>query len=137
MRKMLFCASVVGVVAGVVYWIYKKEKFRTDTTDTVDNKVDLGVFSEEEKRSQNENAVEEMYEEKSKSVQDVCERHFEAGSIMKDAYCNIMEDFVEDFSDKKDVNGMGDNKEVSTNDESVSVMKEIDSISDELNDLLM
>lgn len=136
MRKLFICASVVGVVAGVVYFIYKKEKFRTDTPGTANNKVDVGVFSEEEKGFQNGNAVKKMYEEKSKSVQDIYERHFEADSIMNDTFSNIMEDFVEDFSDEKDINAMDENKEVIINNESVSVMKEMDSISDELDDLL-
>ena len=47
-----------------------------------------------------------------------------------------MEDFVEDFSDEKDTNAKDENKEVIIDSESVSVMKEIDSTSDELDDLL-
>ena len=56
---------------------------------------------------------------------------------MKDVYRNIMEDFVEDFSGEKDANEKEKNKEVIVDDEFVSVMKEIDSISDDLDDLLM
>ena len=77
-----------------------------------------------------------MYQTKSESVQAVYERHSEAGSIMKDAYSNIMEDFVEDFSSENDANAKDENKEVIIDSESVSVMKEIGSISDELDDLL-
>ncbi|MDY6232176.1 hypothetical protein [Peptostreptococcus porci] len=77
-----------------------------------------------------------MYQAKSESVQAVYERHSEAGSIMKDAYSNIMEDFVEDFSSENDANAKDENKKVIIDNESVSVMKEIDSIPDELDDLL-
>ncbi len=47
-----------------------------------------------------------------------------------------MEDFVEDFSSENDANAKDENKEVIIDSESVSVMKEIGSISDELDDLL-
>lgn len=47
-----------------------------------------------------------------------------------------MEDFVEDFSDKSNTNSKEKNKEIVIDSESGSVMKEIDSISDELDDLL-
>lgn len=77
-----------------------------------------------------------MYQAKSESVQAVYERHSEAGSIMKDAYSNIMEAFVEDFSVENDTNAKDENKEIIIDNESVSVMKDIDSISDELDDLL-
>lgn len=80
--------------------------------------------------------VEEMYQAKSESVRAVYERHVEASSIMKDAYSKIMEDFVEDFSDENDTNAKNENKEIVIDSESVSVMKDIDSISDELDDLL-
>lgn len=77
-----------------------------------------------------------MYQAKNESAQTVYERHTEASSIMKDAYNNIMEDFVEDFSDKSNTNSKEKNKEIVIDSESGSVMKEIDSISDELDDLL-
>ena len=72
---------------------------------------------------------------KGENVQNIYERHSEASKIMKDAYSNIMEDFVEDFSDEKNVNGKDKNKEI-IDDESVADMKELNSISDELDDLL-
>ena len=80
--------------------------------------------------------MEEMYQAKSESVQVVYERHSEASEIMKDAYRNIMEDFVEDFSGEKGANEKDETKDVIIDGESVWVMKEIDLISDELDDLL-
>ena len=42
----------------------------------------------------------------------VYERYSEAGSIMKGAYSNIMENFVEDFLSENDANAKDENKEV-------------------------
>ena len=136
MKKWFIYASVVGLAAGVVYWLYKKGKSNTATSQTVDKKVNFETNTQEEENSQNTGVVEEMYQAKSESAQAVYERHSEANSIMKDAYSNIMEDFVEDFSDENNTNAKDENKEVIINSESVSVMKDIDSISDELDDLL-
>jgi hypothetical protein len=136
MKKWFIYASVVGLAAGVVCWLCKKGKTNTATSQTVDKKADFETNTQEEEKSQNSNVVEEMYQAKSESVQAVYERHSEAGSIMKDAYSNIMEDFVEDFSSENDANAKDENKKVIIDSESVSVMKEIDSISDELDDLL-
>ena len=136
MKKLFIYASLVGLAAGVVYWLCKKGKTNTATFQTVDKMADFEANTQEEEKSQNSNGVEEMYQTKSESVQAVYERHSEAGSIMKDAYSNIMEDFVEDFSDENDANAKDENKKVIIDNESVSVMKEIDSISDELDDLL-
>lgn len=136
MKKWFIYASVVGLAAGVVYWLCKNSKTNTATSQTVDKKADFETNTQEEEKSQNSNVIEEMYQAKSESVQAVYERHSEAGSIMKDAYSNIMEDFVEDFSSENDANAKDENKKVIIDSESVSVMKEIDSISDELDDLL-
>lgn len=135
MKKWFIYASVIGLAAGVVCWLYKNGKTNTATSKTVDKKDDFETNTQE-KKSKNSNAFEKMYQAKSESVQDVCERHSEAVSIMKDAYSNIMEDFVEDFSSENDTNAKDENKEVIIDSESVSVMNEIDSISDELDDLL-
>lgn len=136
MKKWFIYASAVGLAAGVVYWLCKKGKTNTATSQMVDKKADFETNTQKEEKSQNSNAVEEMYQAKSESVQAVYERHSEACSIMKDAYSNIMEAFVEDFSVENDTNAKDENKEIIIDNESVSVMKDIDSISDELDDLL-
>ena len=136
MKKWFIYASVVGLAAGVVYWLCKKGKSNTATSQTVDKKVNFETNTQDEENSQNTGVVEEMYQAKSESAQAVYERHSEASSIMKDAYSNIMEDFVEDFLGESDTNTKDENKEVVIDSESVSVMKEINSISDELDDLL-
>lgn len=136
MGKMFIYASVVGLAAGVVYWLCKKEKSNNTVTKSVDNKVDFEPMPQKEESSQNSNAVEKMYQAKCESAQAVCDRHLEAGEIMKDAYSSIMEDFVEDFSDEKVVSEKDETKDVIIDTEAASAMKEIDLISDELDDLL-
>jgi len=132
MKKLFIYASVVGLAAGVVYLLCKKGKSNNTASETVAKKVDFETRHQEEELSQNANVVEEMYQAKSESAQAVSERHSEANSIMKDAYNNIMQDFVEDFSDEKIAKG----KEIIVDSESVSVIKKLDSISDELDNLL-
>lgn len=136
MKKLLIYVSVVGFAVGVVYWLCKKGKFINTASKTADEKVDFESIPQEEEISRNSIIMEKMYQAKSESAQDVYERHSEAGEIMKDAYSNIMEDFVEDFSSEKYVNKEEKNKDVIIDGESVLVMKEIDLISDELDDLL-
>ena len=136
MKKWFIYASVVGLAAGVIYWLCKKGKSSTSTFQIADKKVNCEATSLGEDKSQNTDAVEEMYRTKNESVQTVYERHTEAGSIMKDAYSNIMENFVEDFLDKSNTNSKDENKEIVIDCESASVMKEIASLSDELDDLL-
>jgi len=132
MKKLFIYASVVGLSAGIVYLLCKNGKSNNTASETVAKKVDFETRHQEEELSQNTNVVEEMYQAKSESVQAVYERHSEASSIMKDAYSNTMEDFVENFSDEEVAKG----KEIIVDSESVSAIKELDSISDELDDLL-
>ena len=66
--------------------------------------------------------------DKENAQSNISGRHQEASSIMKDAYGNIMEDFVEDFSEN----------EYSTKIDAEDVMtnKEIEKVSNDLDDLL-
>ncbi len=136
MKKRFIYASALGITAGVVYWFCNREKSNNTASKSVNKKVDFDPGFQEEEISRNSNVAEDMHQAKSESAKAVYERHSEASSIMKDAYSNIMEDFVEDFSSKNDENEKDNNKEVVIDSESVSVMKEIDLISDELDDLL-
>ncbi len=136
MKKLFICASVVGLAAGVVYLLCKKEKSNNTASKSVDKKVKSEHGYQEEEISQNSNVVAEMHQAKSESAQAVNERHSEAGEIMKEAYCNIMEDFIDDFSGEKVVKEKEETKEAIIDSESVSVIKALDSISDELDDLL-
>ena len=136
MKKMFIYASVIGLTAGVIYLLYKQEKSNNTVSKPADKKEVSETIHQEEEVSQKSKTVDEIYQTKSESAQTVYERHSEAGGIMKDAYRNIMEDFVEDFSTEKAVNKENETKEAVIDSASVSVMKEIDSISDALDDLL-
>lgn len=136
MKKMFIYASVIGLTAGVIYLLYKQEKSNNTVSKPADKKEVSETIHQEDDASQNSKTVDEIYQTKSESAQTVYERHSEAGGIMKDAYRNIMEDFVEDFSTEKAVNKENETKEAVIDSASVSVMKEIDSISDALDDLL-
>lgn len=136
MRKLFICVSVVGLAVLAVYWLCKKGKSNDIVLKTENEKVDSESKPQEDNVSRNANVVEDMYQVKSESARSVQERHSEACEIMKDAYSNIMEDFVEDFSDEKNTNEKEKNEDVIIDNEAVSVMKEIDSISDELDDML-
>ena len=65
---------------------------------------------------------------KNKTQANISERHQAATSIMREAYENIMEDFVEDFSD----NG---NPQI-IDEEDIEANRKIDEIGDDLDDLL-
>ena len=137
MKKLLICASVVGVAAGVAYWVYKKEKANKEVTDSpVTNTVNFDPKTQKAKEPQEVNASDKMNQAKSECVQDVYERHTAAGEVMKDAYSNIMEDFVEDYSVEEAESIKEKGNKTIIDSEDVTVIKELDSISDELDDLL-
>ena len=130
MKKWIMYAILAGLAANAVYWLCKKEKTDGAVFKTVAKKANVEPETQED-LSQNTDIVEEMNQAKNESAQAVYERNAQAGSIMKEAYSNIMEDFVEDFSEKQ-----SPDKEVDIDEESVVLMKKLDSISDELDDLL-
>ena len=135
MKKRLICVSAVVLVSGIVYWLCKKGKSNSATSQISDQKVDYENNTKQDD-SQDTDVVEKMHQAKNESAQAVYERHMEAGSIMKGAYSNIMENFVEDFSDENKTDAKDENKDDIIASEPVSVMKEINSISDELDELI-
>ena len=135
MRKILIFASLV-VVAGGAYWVYKKEKAnKTTTASPATNTANFAPKHQKEQKPQETTTSDYTDQAKSKCVQEVYERHTVAGEVMKDAYSNIMEDFVEDYSIEK-TEGVQESNETIIESEDVSVIKELDSIADELDDLL-
>ena len=136
MKKFFIFASVVGIAAGVVFWLYKKDKI--NNTQPIQNDDDKGNITreyQEENISSQQSATEDMYQVKNRSAQAVSERHQEASSIMKDAYSNIMENFVEDFSEESCINQCEENNKEYIDNDSVSIMEKINSISDEIDNL--
>lgn len=136
MKKLFIYVAMIGVAADVIYMLCKKVKFNNTPSKKTDKKADFQPSLQKEDLSQNTNVMDDMYQAKSESAQAVHERHSEAGSVMKDAYSNIMEDFVEDSSNEKGANQEEKRKDIIIDDKSVAVMSEIDSISNDLNDLL-
>lgn len=136
MKKTIVYVAVAGLAVGAVYLLYKKNKTNNSTSVPEDKKVDLEPETQGESKNHNTENVDDVFQTKNESAQAMHERHTEAGEIMKESYSKIMEDFVEDFSDGKVVEEASGTKEKVIDSESVAVMKEIDSISDELDDLL-
>lgn len=136
MKKLFIFASVVGLAAGVIYLLRKNEKSNNTVYKPAANSVDFEYDHQEKDSFRETDAINKIYQTKNESAQVVCERHLEASEIMKDAYNNIMEDFVEDFSSEKVVSEKENIKEVVIDNETVSIMKELDSISDEIDNLL-
>lgn len=73
------------------------------------------------------NAIQ-LERNKNKTQANISERHQAATSIMREAYENIMEDFVEDFSD--------DSNPQIIDEEDIEANRKIDEIGDDLDDLL-
>ncbi|UTT43705.1 hypothetical protein [Exiguobacterium aurantiacum] len=131
MKKLLIYASVVGTTIRVVYWLFLKVKSNHTSCRLEDKKIDFEPKQRQNESSPNVNVLEQTIEAKSENARAIYERHSVAREILRDAYSNITEDFVEDFSSEKEMNqeNMVDNKHI-------SVMKETDLISDELDELL-
>lgn len=66
--------------------------------------------------------------DKENTNSNIVQRHKEAGNIMKEAYSNIMEDFVEDFSEHEGVRII--------DEEDIKLNNKIKKMSDDLDDLL-
>lgn len=125
----LFLASLVSGLVGAIIinlidkFIAKKQKAAIQAAA-----IDKGnqiIAKQHQIQIVNEVLLERDKEE---AQANISERHQEAASIMKDAYGNIMEDFVEDFSEGVNVSII--------DEEDVVIDNEVDKISDELDELL-
>lgn len=124
-----FLASLVSGLVGAIIinlidkFIAKKQKEEVQAaTIEKGNKIIV-------KQHQIQIVSEALLERDKENAQsNISGRHQEAASIMKDAYGNIMEDFVEEFSEKANTSVI-DEEDVTTN-------KEIDKASNDLDDLL-
>lgn len=124
----VFLASLLNGVAGamVINFIDKfiARQQKADASSAV-LKTGNKIIAQQHKLQIVNGAI---LEQDSENVQNnIVSRHQEAASIAKNAYGKIMDDFVKDFS--------GD-KNTTINDQSISVFNEIDSASDELDNLL-
>lgn len=125
----MFLASLVsGLVGAIVInlidkFIVKKQK--KELQEDAINKRNQVLATQHKLQIVNEALLER---DKNDAQINIFNRHQEAGKIMKDAYGNIMEDFVEDFSKiaRLDV----------IDEEDVNINLEIDKTRKELDDLL-
>ena len=138
MKKLLLCASLVGISAGAAYWLYIKGKaYQEMRASSIVYEMQSSVNPHAKEKPQKSYFSEKMNQAKSQCIQAVCERHAAAGEIMKDAYRNTVEDFVSPLPIETVVEEEKESSEAPESKKYNSVMKELNSISEELNDLFM
>lgn len=125
----MFLASLVSGLIGAIIinyidkFIVKKQK--SDAQAATIEKGNQIIAKQHQIKIVSEALLER---DKENAQANISIRHREAVSIMKDAFENIMEDFVEDFSETINISVI-DEEDIATN-------KEIDKASDDLDDLL-
>ncbi len=129
MKKMLIYVSLIGIATGVIYLLSKKEKSEKDVSKSDVNKANIITNTAKEEHINETNVMEEVYQAKFESAQKVHQRHSEAAEIMADAYKNI-------FRELDPIVFHEENGDIVIDNESATVMKELDLISDDLDDLL-
>ena len=121
-------AVVAGIIGAIAINIIEKQIEKNMKRENVDAQINKG---NEILRTQHQiQIVNEVLldRDKQNAQSNISGRHQEATSIMKDAYGNIMEDFVEDFSENE-YSPIIDAEDVITN-------KEIEKVSNDLDDLI-
>ena len=129
MKKLLVCVAVTGIAAGVIYLLCKKNKNENVSSKSTDEKFDSEVVTKEENSDKEKDAIQQMNEAKEKSAQTVYERHSEATGIMTDAFNNILKEVDPVELEDETVESIIDTQDV-------EVIKELDSLADELDELL-
>ena len=125
----MFLASLVSGLVGAIIinlidkFIAKKQK--SDAQAATIEKGNQVIAKQHQIQIVNEVLLDR---DKENAQSNISERHREAASIMKDAYGNIMEEFVEDFSEHE-YSAVIDEEDVITNNE-------IDKANNDLDDLL-
>ena len=125
----MFLASLVsGLVGAIIINLIDKFIAKKQKSDAQADAIEKGnqiIAKQHQIQIVNEILLDR---DKENARSNISERHQEASSIMKDAYGNIMEDFVEDFS-KNEYSTVIDEEDVITNNE-------IDKTSNDLDELL-
>lgn len=129
MKKLLVCAAVAGVTVGFYYLLCKIKKEENISSKPVEKKTDSEPKIKDKTTVEEQNTVQEMYVAKGKSAQSVRKRHTEAAGIMADAFANIMKDVESVELVEESVEAVVDTKDV-------EIINELDSLSDELDELL-
>lgn len=129
MKKVLVCVAVSGVVVGTIYSLCKTKKEENKPSKLMEEKFDSETVKKEETSAVEQYTVLDMYVAKEKSTKSVYERHAEAAGIMDGAFTNIMKDVEPVKLDKESFETVVDTKDV-------EIINELDSLSDELDELL-
>lgn len=130
----MFLASLLtGLVGAIVInlidkFIAKKQKAYAQAA--IVEKGNAVIEKQHQIRIVNEVLLER---DKGNAQSNIMGRHQEAANIMKNSYSNIMEDFVEDFTYKENINRKNN---ILIDSEEIATISRINSISDELEDLL-
>lgn len=125
----MFLASLVsGLVGAIIINLIDKFIAKKQKSDAQAAAIDKGnqiINTQHQLQIVNEVQLEKK---KASAQENISGRHQEAGRIIKDAFNNIMDDFVDDFSDSED-GCVIDEEDVKTNNE-------IDKASDDLDDII-
>ena len=130
----MFLASLLtGLVGAIVInlidkFIAKKQKAYAQAA--IVEKGNAVIEKQHQIRIVNEVLLER---DKGNAQSNIMGRHQEAANIMKNSYSNIMEDFVEDLTYKENINRKNN---ILIDSEEIATINKINSISDELDDLL-
>lgn len=128
----MFLASLVSGLVGAIIinlidkFIAKKQK--SDAQAATIEKGNQIIAKQHQIQIVNEVLLDR---DKENAQSNISGRHREASSIMKDAYGNIMEDFVEDFSENV-YSAVIDEEDVITNNEINKTSKDLDNLLDGL-----
>ena len=129
MKKLSIYASVVGLAVGTIYLLCKKKKSHVMALKPMDNKNDFEQENHSEEPVREFDGIGKMYQAKSESAKAIHDRHTETSEIMTDAFKNI-------FSEIEPVVLDDETGDTVIDTESVEIIKESDSLSDELDELL-
>lgn len=123
-KKILIITTIVVLTVGITYLLFKAKKsneMNEKSNDEPENVIEMPVDTHD--------MESELKETKYRSAQTVYERHTEAAEIMTDAFSNIMKEVQPVEIEKKSEEPVIDTQDV-------EVVKELDSLSDELDELL-
>lgn len=129
MKKIFICTAIVGLTVGIICLLCKTKKANNVTSNSMKEKSDDESETKSETPVDKQNVVNELNETKDRSAQTVYERHSEAAEIMTDAFNNILKEVEPVELEDETVEPIIDTQDV-------EVIKELDSLSDELDELL-
>lgn len=129
MKKIFICTAIAGLTVGIICLLYKTKKANNVTSNPMKEKSDDESETKSETPVDKQDVVNELNETKDRSAQTVYERHSEAAEIMTDAFNNILKEVEPVELEDETVEPIIDTQDV-------EVIKELDSLSDELDELL-